>query len=115
VALEPARRQQLFARTRAILRANLPLVEEWLGRHAPSFSWLPPEAGAILYARYQYPINSTELVSRLRIEKSVLIVPGDHFGMDGYLRIGFGERPDYLREGLDRVHDLLAALSPSIA
>ena len=32
-------------------------------------------------------------------EKSVLIVPGDHFGMDGYLRIGFGDEPDYLRSG----------------
>ena len=38
----------------------------------------------------------------------MLIVPGDHFGMDGYLRIGFGEEVGYLREGLDRLHDLLA-------
>jgi aspartate/methionine/tyrosine aminotransferase len=113
VALEPARRRALFERTRGILRANLPLLEEWLRSHAPSFSWLPPEAGAILYARYQYPVNSTELVTRLRDEKSVLIVPGDHFGMDGYLRLGFGERPDYLRQGLDRVHDLLTSLALS--
>ena len=113
VALQPARRRELFERTRGILRANLPLIEDWLRAHAPSFSWLPPEAGAILYARYQYPINSTELVTRLRDEKSVLIVPGDHFGMDGYLRLGFGERPEYLREGLDRVHALLASLTLS--
>src|SRR3712207_8424530 len=57
-----------------------------------------------LFRPYNYAINSTELVTRLRLEKSVLIVPGDHFGMDGYLRIGFGERPDYLRQGLDRLH-----------
>jgi aspartate/methionine/tyrosine aminotransferase len=74
------------------------------------FSWIPPRAGAIVYARYHYPINSTELVTRLRNEKSVLMVPGDHFGMDGYLRLGFGERPEYLRQGLDRVHALLSAL-----
>jgi hypothetical protein len=113
VALEPARRRQLFERTRGILRANLPLIEEWLHAHTPSFSWLAPDAGAILYARYQYPINSTELVTRLRDEKSVLVVPGDHFGMDGYLRLGFGERPEYLRQGLDRVHDLLSSLALS--
>jgi aspartate/methionine/tyrosine aminotransferase len=110
IAMQPQRRQQLFERTRGILRANLPLIEEWLRVHEPAFSWLPPEAGAIIYARYNYPINSTELVTRLRDEKSVLIVPGDHFGMDGYLRLGFGERPDYLRKGLDRVHDLLTSL-----
>ena len=81
----------------------------------PSFAWTAPEAGAILYAKYQYPINSTELVTRLRDEKSVLVVPGDHFGMDGYLRLGFGERPEYLRQGLDRVHDLLSSLALSPA
>ena len=55
--------------------------------------------------RYDHPINSTTLVNRLREEKSVLIVPGDHFGMDGYLRLGFGEPPEYNRAGLDRLHD----------
>jgi aspartate/methionine/tyrosine aminotransferase len=110
VALEPSRRAQLLARTRNILRTNLPTIEDWLTAHAPAFSWIRPEAGAIVYARYNYRINSTELVTRLRDEKSVLIVPGDHFGMDGYLRLGFGERPDYLASGLDRVHALLTSL-----
>ena len=36
----------------------------------------------------------------------MLIVPGDHFGMDGYLRIGFGDEVGYLREGLNRLHEL---------
>jgi aspartate/methionine/tyrosine aminotransferase len=110
VALQPARRRDILARTRRIVRENLPLIEDWLRAHDPMFSWIAPQAGAIVYVRYQYPINSTELVTRLRDEKSVLIVPGDHFGMDGYLRLGFGERPDYLRQGLERLHALLSAL-----
>ena len=113
VALSPERRPAILSRTRAMLRANLPLIEEWLRAHAPGFSWTSPEAGAIVYVRYHYAINSTTLVNRLRAEKSVLIVPGDHFGMDGYLRVGFGERPDYLRQGLDRVHELLLTLPVS--
>jgi aspartate/methionine/tyrosine aminotransferase len=111
VALSAARRPALLQRTRAIVRANWPLIDAWLRAHEPAFSWIPPEAGAIVYVRYNYPINSTELVTRLRDEKSVLIVPGDHFGMDGYLRLGFGERPDYLTQGLERLHSLLASLS----
>jgi aspartate/methionine/tyrosine aminotransferase len=110
VALAPERRPGLLERTRGIVRANLPVIEAWLRDRHPAFSWLPPEAGAIIYVRYNYRINSTELVTRLRDEKSVLIVPGDHFGMDGYLRLGYGERPDYLREALDRVHALLSTL-----
>ena len=110
VALDPARRPAVLARTRRIVRDNLPVIEDWLRAHDPMFSWIPPQAGAIVYARYNYAINSTELVTRLREEKSVLVVPGDHFGMDGYLRLGYGERPDYLKQGLDRLHALLSTL-----
>lgn len=114
VALAPARRARLIDRTRNILRANLPMVEDWLLADG-GFHWIRPEAGAIIYARYDHPINSTELVTRLRIEKSVLVVPGDHFGMDGYLRLGFGEPQEYNRAGLGRLHDLLASLASSPA
>jgi aspartate/methionine/tyrosine aminotransferase len=64
-----------------------------------------------VYARYHAAINSTELITRLRVEKSVLVVPGDHFGMDHYLRLGFGDDPARLREGLTRLHDLLCSIS----
>jgi hypothetical protein len=106
-ALEPARRAQILARTRRILNANYPVIADWLAAHGALFSHAPPDAGAIVYARYHHPINSTELVTRLREQKSVLIVPGDHFGMDGYLRIGFGDETSYLQNGLNRLHDLL--------
>jgi aspartate/methionine/tyrosine aminotransferase len=76
---------------------------------------MPPEAGAIIYARYAHPINSTELVTRLRDEESVLVVPGDHFGMDGYLRFGVGEAPDYLLAGLERVRAVLERLPAASA
>lgn len=112
-ALQPARRERLLERTRGILRANLPIVERWLDAQAGTFRWIRPEAGAILFARYRHRLNSTELATRLREEKSVLIVPGDHFGMDGYVRLGFGEPSEYTMRGLDRVHDLLAALPES--
>ena len=110
VALDPARRSALLERTRTILRQNFPIIEAWLQEHAPAFSWTAPEAGAIVYVRYNYRINSTALVTRLRDEKSVLIVPGDHFGMDGYLRLGYGEPTDYLQQGLERVHALVTSL-----
>jgi aspartate/methionine/tyrosine aminotransferase len=113
-ALEPARRERLLARTRGILNRNYPIVAGWL-RDQAGFSHAPPDAGAIVYARYRHPINSTELVTRLRLEKSLLIVPGDHFGMDGYLRLGFGDEPEQLRKALERLGEAIAdfGLRPS--
>jgi len=110
IALQPAMRARILARTRSILTSNLPVIIDWLDAHADRFSYARPEAGAIVYMRYHDPINSTALVDRLRIEKSVLIVPGDHFGMDGYLRVGFGSEVRYLRDGLDRIAVLLRGL-----
>ncbi len=110
MALSPEGRARLLARTRGIVRANYQLLRSWLDKRS-LFSHIPPEAGAIAFVKYTHAINSTELVERLRDERSVLVVPGDHFGMDGYLRLGFGERPDYLTQGLERLHSLLSSLS----
>jgi aspartate/methionine/tyrosine aminotransferase len=107
-ALEPARRARILARTRGILNANFPIIAKWLDAHGGLFSYAPPDAGAIVYARYHHPINSTELVTRLRQEKSVLIVPGDHFGMDHYLRLGFGDEAPLLQAGLERLGEAIA-------
>src|SRR5262249_43669141 len=108
-ALAPAKRAWLLARTRAILNENFPVIGGWLDERRALFSYAAPEAGAIVYVRYDLPVNSTELVTRLRIEQSTLIVPGDHFGMDGYLRIGYGEPADYLKKGLARLDHVVAA------
>ena len=110
LALEPKRREKILARTRSILQRNYPIVRKWLDAHGSLFSHVPPTAGAICYIRYNMKINSSNLAERLRREKSVLIVPGDHFGMDGYMRIGTGPPKDYLLGGLDRIDELLREL-----
>ena len=110
VALLPENRQKLIARTRKIINSNYPVLLEWAGQHGKLFSLVDPKAGAIVYLRYNLDINSIELVERLRQEKSVLIVPGDHFFMDRYLRIGIGSNAAYLREGLGLVSDGILAL-----
>jgi aspartate/methionine/tyrosine aminotransferase len=113
VALAPARRTLLLARTRGILRTNLPVVRRWLERRAAFLSHVPPEAGAILFVRYSYPIGSTALIERIRTEQSVLVVPGNHFGMDGYLRLGFGCDPELLLPALERVGEVLDSIPVS--
>lgn len=110
-ALEPARRAQILGRTRRILNENFPVIAEWLDEQDGLFTYIKPDAGAIVYVHYQHAVNSTELVTMLRDRKSVLIVPGDHFGMDRYLRIGFGDEPGYLRQGLMRLRELLTELA----
>jgi len=105
--LEPEMRAKILARTRKILQANLPIVKDWVEQHRDNFSFVPPKAGAIAYLKYKLKINSSRFAKRLIHEKSTLIVPGDQFGMDGYLRIGYGPPKEYLTGGLNRISGLV--------
>jgi len=114
-ALRPAVRPRILARTRGIVNANLAVLQEWMGRHRSAFRLVPPRAGAIAYPRYSWPIGSTRLMERLRDEQSVLVVPGDHFGMDGYLRIGLGNEPHDVKGGLERMDRVFESLGAAPA
>jgi len=113
VALSPAGRVRCLERTRGICRHNFPLFRRWVEEHGSMFSLVEPRAGAIAYLHYDLQMNSTGLIQRLLHEKSVLVVPGDHFGMDHYLRIGYGPPAGYLQQALGHIDDLLQSLRPA--
>ena len=102
-ALAPGVRQKILARTRSILNQNWPVLGRWLATAGGGFNFQAPEAGAICYARYRSPLNSSELAERLRRDHDVLIVPGDQFAMDRFIRFGFGPPVDELEAGLARI------------
>jgi len=110
IALSPEVRPRLIQRTRDYIRRGFPVLDGWLESHEGAFSLVPPQAAAISFARYHLDINSTDLVRRLIHEKGVLIAAGDHFGVDHHLRISYGLPPDYLRAGLNRIHELIVEL-----
>jgi aspartate/methionine/tyrosine aminotransferase len=110
LALSPGIRPQLLRRTREFIRSGYATLERWLRDHGDTFHLHPPDAAAIAFVRYDIPLGSTEFAERLRREKSVLIVPGDHFGLDRFVRISFGLPEDYLVLALDRIHDLILQL-----
>ena len=103
LALEPGTRSKIFQRTRGIIQANFGAMREWIDEQEGLFTYRPPDAGAICYMRYRSQVNSSAFAEKLRVEKSLLVVPGDHFGMDHYLRIGFGNPRDELMDGLGRI------------
>ena len=103
VAVRPENREQCYARTRDILRHNLPIAREWVASFGGRISWREPQAGAIGLLRYEAAVPSLEIAERIRTRQSTLIVPGSHVGLEGHVRIWLGGREDYLREGLRRI------------
>jgi len=110
VAMEPSRREEILARTRRIIRANLPDLEGWL-REQPMLRYVRPVAGAIAFAEVDLPIPTREVVERIRQERSVLLVPGEMFGIGNGIRFGFGYDIRHTLKGLSLAGETLASLA----
>ncbi len=103
IAVRAENREKLYARTRGILRQNLPAMREWAESFAGFLTFREPQAGALCLMRYASPTPSYELVHRIRVRQSVLVVPGSHLGLEGYIRVWLGGKPEFLAEGLRRI------------
>ncbi|MGH2454116.1 MAG: aminotransferase class I/II-fold pyridoxal phosphate-dependent enzyme [bacterium] len=114
VALSPRVHARLAQRARLTLQSNLGLLTAWVAEQEGRVGWTPPEAGAIAMLRYAGGITSSALAERLRVEQDVLVVPGDHVGLDGFIRVGYGGEASVLEEGLRRIGAVLATLSPAV-
>ena len=106
VALDPAVRPRILERTRHYLHNGFSILEPWL-KEFDFFRFRRPDAGAICYVHYDLDIDSAKLAETLRAQYGVLIVPGDHFGMSRYLRIGFGNEAEQLKQALERFGEML--------
>jgi len=111
LALQPEMRAKIVTRNRNMLNENLSVLTEWANHHQNLFTFVPPQAGGMAFLRYHMNINSTELSTRLRKEKSTFIVPGDCFGMDHLIRIGIGSERNYLSNALNRFSETLEEIN----
>ncbi len=107
VSLQSKNRENILKRTRDILTTNLPLLETWLKEQEGLFSLISPRAGAIAFPRQNLDLSSAQLIDRLRREKSVLLVPGEHFGLENYIRFGYGTKKEDLLCALGLIEELL--------
>ena len=107
LALRPDVRQAIFERTRGYIRRGWENYHGWISDNADILSLVPPQATAVSFVRYNLKADSATLAHRLIQEKSVLIGPGDYFGIPNHLRISYGLPSDYLNEGLRRIASLL--------
>ena len=109
-AVKPDNRERLFERTRAILKAQLPIVREWISTFDGLLEVNEPAAGAFCLIRYKSDLTSSELAERIRINQSTLIVPGSQFRLENCFRLWFGAPREKLLEGLRRIRTELIAI-----
>jgi aspartate/methionine/tyrosine aminotransferase len=106
VATSPEVRPRILERTRTYVRRGFDMVERWAAARG-DVELTPPDASPVSVVKYNRRIASRDLVERLAREKSVFVVPGDLFGLEGYVRINHGMPDGYVEEGLRRFGELL--------
>ncbi len=107
MALEASGR--VLGRSRDIVRRNLGLLDAWV-QATPGASHVRPRAGTTSMVAYGRDIGSRAFCQRLLADTGVLFVPGEVFGMEGSVRIGYACETEVLGQGLARVGDWLQAL-----
>jgi len=92
-------REQVLARSRAIVAANLGHLDRFFEEWAPTFSWVRPRAGSVAFPRVGGGIAIDRFAADLVEAEGVLLLPGSAFGFGGnHFRIGLGrtDLPDAL-------------------
>jgi aspartate/methionine/tyrosine aminotransferase len=102
-ALSAEVRPKLLGRGRGLIREGYGVIKAWVDENRSYFSLIPAQATAVAFVKVHVQMSSFDLAERLREEEGVLVVPGEHFGVDGHFRIGSGSPGPLLTGGLERI------------
>jgi aspartate/methionine/tyrosine aminotransferase len=86
----------LLTRNRALVRANLKVLEAFFGDYAQLFDWREPDGGCVGFIRYLGADGVEEFTRRLVEEAGVLFLPSSVYRSElgpvpeNCLRVGFG-------------------------
>jgi aspartate/methionine/tyrosine aminotransferase len=84
-------RDRVLARNRAIVEANLPLLDAFFGRWVGTFEWVRPRGGTVAFPRLLADVPIDRFVDDLVRRTGVLLMPGSVFSDTGnHFRVGFG-------------------------
>ena len=108
--LDTKRRKQILDGTKQHLNQNMNTLVEWIDTCDGKLNLSPPQAGAIAFVRIKMDIPSQDLTYHIRDNFSVLLTAGKWFGLEGFLRFGYGPPNEYLLEALDRIGQSLEAV-----
>ena len=108
IALE--HRDAVLARSRAIVRRNLALLDRWVSGER-DVTYVKPEAGTTALLKYAADLPSRDVCVRLLEATGVMFTPGSALDMEGYLRIGYANNYSVLEAGLARTSGFLRQLA----
>jgi aspartate/methionine/tyrosine aminotransferase len=105
IALEV--KEKILERSRQITRGNLKILDDWIAGE-PLISYVKPKSGTTILFKYDLDLSSRDFCVQLLQETGVMLTPGSTMDMEGWIRVGYANDPDVLRQGLAKVSEFLA-------
>lgn len=107
-ALDQSTVHNLLARNIGLAKTNIELLERFVIKNDDECEWVRPVAGTTAFLKFHRegkPVDSVDFCRKLLEKTGVLFVPGSLcFGEEykGYVRVGFVNHTDLIKEGLDK-------------
>ena len=105
VALALRHGEELVARSRRLVLANLPLIDDLIARRRELFEWVRPTAGPIGFPRVAGDFDVQAWCEEIAAHAGVLLLPGGVYGQPRHVRMGFGRAS--LVESIERLDGYL--------
>jgi len=105
-ALALEHRDKIMARAHRITRQNLALLDGWV-KGEKRISWVKPRSGTTALLKYDLPMTSRDFCLALLEAEGVMLCPGSALEMEGWVRMGFAQKSEVMREGLARMSRFL--------
>lgn len=111
-ALSPDAIHSLLGRNIQLAKANLEILEKFFIKHDEFCSWVKPVAGTTAFIKFERdgkPIDAVEFCKQVQEKTGVMFLPGTCFGEEfkGYVRIGYVNKTEIIKEGLDEVRKFM--------
>ncbi|MDW8751089.1 aminotransferase [Streptococcus suis] len=101
-----ASRKEILKRNRCILEENLAILDQWI-EEEPLVSYIRPAVVSTSFVKIAVDMPMEEFCLQLLQEHGVLLVPGNRFDRDGYVRLGYACEKETLIKGLEKLSQFL--------
>lgn len=100
---------KILARNHHITRNNRQILDQWV-QNEPSISYIKPQSGTTALLKFDFDLPSWDFCVQLLQETGVMLCPGSVLEMEGFVRIGYANNPEVLKQGLSHMSTFLADL-----
>jgi aspartate/methionine/tyrosine aminotransferase len=100
---------KLLQRNKSMVRRNLAILDEWVGKE-PRISYVKPKAGTTALIYYDFEIPSRDFCVNLMKRYGVLLTPGSCFELEKCARIGYACSTEILEQGLEKLSEYIKTM-----